>query len=801
MIQAIELPKDTHRDRYHNLDMIHDKNTPPSPGLFKARSSASDASDDTNPSSIEEDGRNVLHQIKESDKNDRIDRDRLDRERKEESDEDTIRANGKIDTNTTNGTLDTMDTDMREENNDIVGKVNAGKTTSNNNVNSYIKNDANTYTKNEANIHKNEANKHSKDNTYTDEIDTKIESTDANGDSENQITKQSHIDDHGSKDTVPPLCQSNNSSNRVSSDATQGIFVNGASNNHSFQSKKSVASSKPSIVSTSSQPLASIKLVRLEVDTQDTPVAPAEPIFSDDYAPVVSTKSYFEKQPSPTSSQVYIPRAASSRPPQALSSESLRRHTAPVHHRDDRRSSYDSKRSFEHRRSFLLVRLLRQARNTFPQHSEIKPDSTNNEILRMRNSIIVKRSQKKKRYLEDDKVLVGNKISEGHENFVLAYNMLTGIRVAVSRCSGVMQKLKDEDFRSSKKLTFNMDGSEMTPSSKYDFKFKDYCPEVFRELRLMFGLDPADYLVSITGKYILSELGSPGKSGSFFYYSRDFRFIIKTIHHSEHKQLRKILKHYYEHVKENPNTLISQFYGLHRVKMPFSQANGRSKKVHFVVMNNLFPPHRDIHLKYDLKGSTWGRSTNVALGADISQLTLKDMDWLNRKDTIKFGPEKKKLFFEQLESDVKLLKKINVMDYSLLLGIHDVKMGNTFDLSQKLLVFDPKSLDKSELIKTNPRDIDPENDLPSNVFPGRLKLIFYGHDGGIRATGEQNEPLQEIYYLGIIDCLTNYGLKKRLETFWRTIGHARLTVLAIPSGEYGDRFLAFIKRGTKSKKD
>lgn len=415
----------------------------------------------------------------------------------------------------------------------------------------------------------------------------------------------------------------------------------------------------------------------------------------------------------------------------------------------------------------------------------------------MRNSMLVKRNYKKKRkdFFEDENVLVGNKISEGHENFVMAYNMLTGIRVAVSRCSGIMKKLCDEDFKTTKKLTFNIDGSELTPSSKYDFKFKDYCPEVFRDLRNLFGLDPADYLVSITGKYILSELGSPGKSGSFFYYSRDYRFIIKTIHHSEHKQLRRILKDYHSHVKENPNTLISQFYGLHRVKMPLM--NG-SKKVHFIVMNNLFPPHRDIHLKYDIKGSTWGRKTEI-MGKDLSQLTLKDLNWLERKDKIKFGPEKRKLFCQQLESDVKLLKKINVMDYSLLLGVHDVKQGNNSNL-EKLSVFDPKSNDKSELIKTNPRDIDRENDLPSNVFPGRSKYIFYGHDGGIRATDENNEPLQEIYYLGVIDCLTNYSLKKKLETVWRSLSHSRSTISAIPANEYGDRFLKFIKDGISTVK-
>lgn len=491
---------------------------------------------------------------------------------------------------------------------------------------------------------------------------------------------------------------------------------------------------------------------------------------------------------------------------ESLSYNTGRRHTTP--HSTALRDSADL--TFRHSLDKPSSRPI--ARSTFPSYNRRKAtstdtvgntyahDSTSSEINRMKNSLLVQRNMKKKRnILEDEKVLVGNKISEGHENFVMAYNMLTGIRVAVSRCSGIMKNVDDQDFRTTKKLSFNMDGSELTPSSKYDFKFKDYCPEVFRSLRSMFGIDPADYLISVTGKYILSELGSPGKSGSFFYYSRDYRFIIKTIHHGEHKQLRRILKDYYKHIKENPNTLISQFYGLHRVKMPFNKSG--IKKVHFIVMNNLFPSQRDIHVKYDLKGSTWGRKYEIPEKLQsLANFTLKDLNWLERNDKIKFGPEKRKLFFEQLEKDVKLLQKINVMDYSLLLGIHDVKMGNNTDTIQRLSIFDPKSTDKYDLINTNPRDIDIANDLPNNLYPGRLKYIFYGHDGGIRATNELNEPLGEIYYLGIIDCLTNYSIKKRLETMWRSIGHSRSTISAVPAKEYGDRFLKFIKDGTTNIK-
>jgi 1-phosphatidylinositol-4-phosphate 5-kinase len=93
----------------------------------------------------------------------------------------------------------------------------------------------------------------------------------------------------------------------------------------------------------------------------------------------------------------------------------------------------------------------------------------------------------------------------------------------------------------------------------------------------------------------LSELASAGKSGSFFYYSRDYRFIIKTIHHTEHKFMRKILKEYHDHVSSNPDTLLCRYYGLHRVKLP------HGRKIHFVVMGNVLPPNKDIHETYDLK--------------------------------------------------------------------------------------------------------------------------------------------------------------------------------------------------------
>jgi 1-phosphatidylinositol-4-phosphate 5-kinase len=55
----------------------------------------------------------------------------------------------------------------------------------------------------------------------------------------------------------------------------------------------------------------------------------------------------------------------------------------------------------------------------------------------------------------------------------------------------------------------------------------------YRNLREMFKIDTADYMISISGSDALRELSSPGKSGSIFFLSQDDRFMIKTLRKSE----------------------------------------------------------------------------------------------------------------------------------------------------------------------------------------------------------------------------------------------------------------------------
>lgn len=106
----------------------------------------------------------------------------------------------------------------------------------------------------------------------------------------------------------------------------------------------------------------------------------------------------------------------------------------------------------------------------------------------------------------------------------------------------------------------------------------------------------------------LTELVSSGKSGSFFYYSADGRFTLKTIHRAEFHFLKKILKNYYEYISANPQTLIVKFFGLHKIRFKFSKKL-RWKKIYIIIMSNVFHTSKEIHERYDIKGSTYKRFT------------------------------------------------------------------------------------------------------------------------------------------------------------------------------------------------
>jgi len=108
-----------------------------------------------------------------------------------------------------------------------------------------------------------------------------------------------------------------------------------------------------------------------------------------------------------------------------------------------------------------------------------------------------------------------------------------------------------------------------------------------------------------TGNYNYVEFISNSKSGQFFFYSHDGRYLLKTQTKEENKFLLDILPEYYQYLHDNPHSLLCRILGMHRIEMYHLR-----RKVHFVVMTSVFDTPNKIGRMYDLKGSLIGRNAS-----------------------------------------------------------------------------------------------------------------------------------------------------------------------------------------------
>ncbi|KAG2520949.1 hypothetical protein JM18_006109 [Phytophthora kernoviae] len=128
--------------------------------------------------------------------------------------------------------------------------------------------------------------------------------------------------------------------------------------------------------------------------------------------------------------------------------------------------------------------------------------------------------------------------------------------------------------------------------------FKDFAPHVFRRLREEAKISSARYRNSFNQTTM--ERVSEGKSGAFFYFTEDRKYVVKTLTNEELKFLLSILPQYYTFMKTHPDTFMTRFFGCHGLTM-------YGKTVFFVVMQSVFASSLQIHERFDLKGSWVGR--------------------------------------------------------------------------------------------------------------------------------------------------------------------------------------------------
>jgi len=168
-----------------------------------------------------------------------------------------------------------------------------------------------------------------------------------------------------------------------------------------------------------------------------------------------------------------------------------------------------------------------------------------------------------------------------------------------------------------------------------------------------------------------------------------------------------------------------------------------------------------------LKGSTKDREASTAEKSKASPVLL-DNDFISIKRSLNFG-DCKKPFMEQLTLDSLLLSRYNIMDYSLLVGVHYETDKNADDIGRR------------------------KDDFHEEEEALTCRSLFQQHDGCIAGVNPAESFRKEYYLIGIIDFLVQYSAKKKFENFFRgTIGGAGEGLSVVKPKLYSSRFLEFM---------
>lgn len=252
-------------------------------------------------------------------------------------------------------------------------------------------------------------------------------------------------------------------------------------------------------------------------------------------------------------------------------------------------------------------------------------------------------------------------------------------------------------------------------------KYLVNCPyfNQFRDLRSRCCPSELHYIASLSRCINWNAKG--GKSKSFFAKTLDDRFIIKEIKRTEYDSFMKFAPEYFKYINESfdmgNQTCLAKVLGIYQVTVRESK-NGKEMRHDLMVMENL-SFGRNIIRQYDLKGALHARfnpATNNFGEVLLDQNFVNDMN----SSPLYVSNRAKRRLQRAIWNDTAFLNSINVMDYSLLVGVDAEKKELVCGIIDYLRQYTwDKQLEtwvKSSLI--------PKNVLPTVVSPKEYKRRF-----------------------------------------------------------------------------
>lgn len=242
----------------------------------------------------------------------------------------------------------------------------------------------------------------------------------------------------------------------------------------------------------------------------------------------------------------------------------------------------------------------------------------------------------------------------------------------------------------------------------------------FRNLRKRCCPSEIDYIASLSRCKTWDAKG--GKSKSLFAKTLDDRLIIKEIKRTEFDSFIKFAPAYFHHMEQSfesgNQTCLAKILGIYQVTVRHPKS-GKEIKHDLMVMENL-SFGRNITRKYDLKGALHARFTE---NTDGSEDVLLDQNFVNDMNTspLYVVQKAKRLLQRAVWNDTTFLNSINVMDYSLLVGVDRDRKELVCGIIDYLRQY---TWDKQLETWVKSSLVVPKNVLPTVISPREYKKRF-----------------------------------------------------------------------------
>ncbi|XP_044020834.1 phosphatidylinositol 4-phosphate 5-kinase type-1 alpha-like isoform X17 [Aphidius gifuensis] len=430
-------------------------------------------------------------------------------------------------------------------------------------------------------------------------------------------------------------------------------------------------------------------------------------------------------------------------------------------------------------------------------------------------SAMARSKSEKERKIGHRRVGVGGEITyKKIQSTQIMGSIQLGIQHAVGGLASKPERdLLMQDFMTVETTNFPSEGSNHTPAHHFsEFKFKNYAPIAFRYFRDLFGIQPDDFLMSMCSSP-LRELSNPGASGSIFYLTEDDEFIIKTVQHKEGEFLQMLLPGYYMNLNQNPRTLLPKFFGLYCYRC-------NSKNVRLIAMNNLLPSAVKLHQKYDLKGSTYKRKASKSERSKRSP-TYKDLDFMeHHPEGILLEADTYGALVKTIQRDCRVLESFKIMDYSLLVGIHNLDQAAREKSEERLSITAEDEAGEAGYESGSFIQVERDKERDERIGAAALnrsrsinRQRLVAHSTAMESIQAESEPIDEeddvppggiparnargerlLLFVGIIDILQSYRFKKKLEHTLKSMIHDGDTVSVHRPGFYAQRFQDFMAK-------